>query len=80
MSYVTDDTSRQQSQQQHPKSLPPKMTVKLTLHEEVSSSAGDTKNGGASSSQLFVEGKVVVSEDIHARVVCTSVHVSLHPG
>jgi len=64
MSYVTDDTSRQQSQQQHPKSLPPKMTVKLSLHEEVSSSAvmegGDTKNGGASSSQLFVEGKVVV--------------------
>ena len=84
MSYVTDDTSRQQSQQQHPKSLPPKMTVKLSLHEEVSSSAvmegGDTKNGGASSSQLFVEGKVVVSEDIHARVVRTSVHVSLHPG
>ena len=40
------------------KPLPPKLRVKLTLHEEVSSMAvGD----GGSMSQLSIEGKVTVS-------------------
>ena len=41
--------------------LPPRMNVRLSLHEDVSSSAIKDGNGGISMSQLFVEGKIVVS-------------------
>jgi hypothetical protein len=46
----------------NPKPLPPRMNVRFTLHEEVTSSAlFDQSCEGGSLSQLFIEGKVVVS-------------------
>jgi hypothetical protein len=44
------------------KPIPPRLDVKFTLHEEVSSSATmDQSCEGGSWSQLFIEGKVSVS-------------------
>ena len=49
------------------KPLPPRLNVRLTLHEEVSSTAViDTEGGdGGSLSQLSIEGKVTVSRSVH---------------
>lgn len=43
--------------------LPPRLNVKLALHEEVSSTAilDEDNNGDLSTSHLFVEGKITVS-------------------
>lgn len=68
----TTNTTRKRSKQQQqpdrlqavreeatPKPLPPRLNVRLTLHEEVSSSAVvDTEGDGGSLSQLSIEGKV----------------------
>ena len=50
------------------KPLPPRLNVRLTLHEEVSSTAvADTEGGnGGSLSQLSIEGKITVSRSVHA--------------
>ncbi len=42
--------------------LPPRLNVRLSLHEEVSSTAilDDDNNNDLSTSQLFVEGKITV--------------------
>ena len=45
-----------------PKPLPPRLNIRLTLHEEVSSSAVvDPDGDGGSLSQLSIDGKVSVS-------------------
>jgi hypothetical protein len=46
------------------KSLPPRLNVRFTLHEEVSSSATvDQSSEGGSLSKLSIEGKVMVSKE-----------------
>jgi len=68
-----------------PKPLPPRLNVRLTLHEEVSSTAVvDPAGDGGSLSQLSIEGKVMVSVsdglkiDVVCVVSCSCAYTLIH--
>lgn len=63
------------------KPLPPRLNVRLTLHEEVSSTAVVNPEGESGSlSQLSIEGKVTVSLDISGICRCASGSTFLIPS
>ena len=50
--------------------LPPRLDVRLHIHEDVSSKAVDDPDGGAGSlSQLYIDGKVMVSYWLRVRIL-----------